>query len=308
MSYQIIDHTNLEVPHIGIAMLTYNHGKFIQQALDSIIMQETNYFYKIILADDFSTDNTREILLNFQKKYPDRIKLILQDKNVGASKNNSDLHAHLQGRYIAALEGDDYWTDPLKLQKQVKFLEENEDYSIHSGLAKTSHGDVIGNKVRNTFTIEDFYTNNHLITCTVLFRNTKINKEWFKDVFFGDWMLYVNILFYHKNTKAYCDHSVYSFYRIHENGAMQAISSKLKTHQAHLNHISRIKKIIKPKYSHQDIETIKKHSISLFQNSLVHKKYFSCIKIVLQNLYLTPRFSNVKKFLSILWYRKHFKK
>ena len=130
MSYQIVDQTNVSLPDIGIAMLTYNHGKYIKQALESIVMQETNYSYKIILADDFSTDNTREILLDFQQKYPERIKLILQDENIGASKNNLDLHANLEGKYIAALEGDDYWTDPLKLQKQVDFLEENPDCNL----------------------------------------------------------------------------------------------------------------------------------------------------------------------------------
>ncbi|SMC40750.1 glycosyltransferase family 2 protein [Moheibacter sediminis] len=306
-NYLLTDKTK-EIPMVSVAMLTYGHENYIKKAIDSVLMQQTSFLVHLVIADDFSPDNTRQIIQEYQRKFPDKIKLILQNKNIGAQENNKDLFANLTGKYIAALEGDDYWTDPLKLQKQVTFLEENEDYSIHSALAKTSHGDIIGNKIKNTFTIDDFFTNNHLITCTVLFRNTKINSEWFKDVFFGDWMLYLNILFFHKNTKAYCDNHVYAFYRIHENGAMQTINSKLKTHQAHLNHILKIKKIFKPKYSHQDIETIKRHSISLFEHSIIHKNYSDSFKIVTQNLGLTPKFSNLKKFLSILWYRKHLKK
>lgn len=111
-------------------MVTFNHGKYIAEALDSILMQQTSYSYKIVVAEDCSTDNTREILLDYQKKYPNKFKLILQHQNIGARKNNIDLLNNLDGKYIAALEGDDYWTDPYKLQKQVDFLESNREYGL----------------------------------------------------------------------------------------------------------------------------------------------------------------------------------
>ncbi|MBD8082323.1 glycosyltransferase family 2 protein [Chryseobacterium caseinilyticum] len=130
MAYQIIDQTPDGTPDICISMLTYNHGKYITDALQGILSQNTAYSYKIVLADDFSTDNTRQLLLEFQKKHPSLIKLILQDKNVGAAGNNSVLHEHIEGKYVAALEGDDYWTEPDKLQKQVDFLEKNQEYSM----------------------------------------------------------------------------------------------------------------------------------------------------------------------------------
>lgn len=196
MPYQIIDQTNINVPDVGIAMLTYNHGKFIQQTLDSIIIQETNYSYKIILADDFSTDETREILLNFQKKYPDRIKLILQDKNVGASNNNSDLHANLAGRYIAALEGDDYWTDPLKLQKQLDFLEANPDYSIsfHSVNEQNDQNEILRQlpiqKLDSELTIKDLAKTNFIPTLSCVFRNYSIDYSKLKNLPIGDYPLH----------------------------------------------------------------------------------------------------------------------
>ena len=126
-SFKIIDQSDI-TPDVSIAMLAYNHEKYIVDAIESVLMQRTSYTYKIIIAEDFSTDNTRKIVLDYQKKYPKKIKLILQDKNVGANQNNVDLLTNLEGIYIAALEGDDYWTDPLKLQKQIDFLENNPEY------------------------------------------------------------------------------------------------------------------------------------------------------------------------------------
>jgi glycosyltransferase involved in cell wall biosynthesis len=128
-SYEIID-TGIKNPDVSIAMLTYNHSNYIVNAIEGILMQQTDYTYKIIIAEDCSTDNTREIIIKYQNKYPDKFKLILQDKNVGPQINNYNLLTNLEGKYIAALEGDDYWIDPLKLQKQLDFLENNPDYGI----------------------------------------------------------------------------------------------------------------------------------------------------------------------------------
>lgn len=129
-NYLLIDNTSAEPPTVSVAMLTYNHQNYIAEAIESVLMQQTSFKVKLIIAEDFSLDTTRQIVLDYQKKYPDKIKLILQNENVGASKNNISLFENLEGKYIAALEGDDYWTDQLKLQKQVGFLEENGDCSL----------------------------------------------------------------------------------------------------------------------------------------------------------------------------------
>lgn len=127
--YKLIDDT-LGDSFVSIAMIAYNHEKFIAQALNSVLMQKTKYKYKIVIAEDMSTDGTREILLDYQKRYPDKIKLILQNKNVGAIANNLVLLSHMEGNYIAALEGDDYWINPLKLETQIDFLEYNKDFVL----------------------------------------------------------------------------------------------------------------------------------------------------------------------------------
>ena len=196
-SYKIIN-TGINSPDISIAMLAFNHEKFIGEAIESVLMQRTSYTYKIIIAEDFSTDKTREIILEYQKKYPDKIKLILQDKNVGAGQNNVDLLLNLEGKYIAALEGDDYWTDPLKLQKQVDFLEANPDYAIcfhevnilQDGSIKE---DTITAKVPETTTINDLAKSNYIHTCSVVYRNNLFAEwpEYFKESPVGDYFLHL---------------------------------------------------------------------------------------------------------------------
>ena len=102
-------------------------------------MQKVDFDYELIIADDYSTDGTREIILDYKENYPGLIKLILQKRNVGPGKNWLDLIEAPKSKYIAYFEGDDYWTDPYKLQKQVDFLEANEEYSASGHAAYNSY-------------------------------------------------------------------------------------------------------------------------------------------------------------------------
>lgn len=105
---------------ISVSLVTFNHQKYIEQAIESILMQKVNFDYEIILGEDFSSDTTRDIVIKYQKKYPDKIRLILPEQNLGCSGQKifvQTLEA-CQGEYIALLDGDDYWTDPEKLQNK----------------------------------------------------------------------------------------------------------------------------------------------------------------------------------------------
>lgn len=113
---------------VSVIVLSYNHERYITQALDSILMQKTDYRYEILIGDDCSQDRTAEILKEYQRKYPDVIRLFLWEKNLGAARNSYELLTRAKGRYLATCEGDDYWTDPKKLQIQVDFLEKNPAY------------------------------------------------------------------------------------------------------------------------------------------------------------------------------------
>jgi len=112
---------------VSVSVVTYNHERFISKCLDSVLSQRVNFDYEIVVGEDFSTDSTRSILLNYKDKHPNRIKTILQDRNVGVLRNFQMVLDGCQGDYIAHLDGDDLML-PGKMQKQVDFLDSHPDF------------------------------------------------------------------------------------------------------------------------------------------------------------------------------------
>lgn len=122
---------------VSIAMITYNHEKFISKAISSVLMQRTDFEYELVIGEDCSIDSTRQICGEYAQKYGEVIKLLPSETNLGMIPNFIRTLRACKGKYIAFCEGDDYWTNPLKLQKQVDFLEANPDYGlIHTDFYK----------------------------------------------------------------------------------------------------------------------------------------------------------------------------
>lgn len=192
-------------PLVAVFMVTYNHENFIKEAIDSVLMQVTDFHFKIFIGEDCSIDDTRNICLAYKHRYPDKIELILQPKNVGVQNNTIDVFnccSQSGARYIAMLEGDDYWIDPSKLQKQVDFLNAHphliachhwHKYSVFKDgvfteikAPKKGQGylaDPIGS-------VKQIFANQlRLKSRTIMFRNVISDKffpVWFQQVAFGD--------------------------------------------------------------------------------------------------------------------------
>lgn len=115
-------------PLVSVIVLTYNHEKYIRQALDSILMQETDFPVEILVGDDASTDGTPEILREYARGHPGVVRIFLRSENMGPTRNAYDLLMQAQGEYLAFCEGDDFWLDRDKLQTQVEFLTENPEF------------------------------------------------------------------------------------------------------------------------------------------------------------------------------------
>lgn len=118
---------------VTIRCITYNHEPYIRQCLEGFVMQKTNFRFEAVVHDDASTDGTAAIIREYAEKYPDIIKPIYETENQYSKHDGSlarIMNSHMHGKYIAICEGDDYWTDPLKLQKQVDFLEANPEYGL----------------------------------------------------------------------------------------------------------------------------------------------------------------------------------
>ena len=118
---------------VVVAITTYNLEKYIAQAIDSVLVQKTNFDYKIIIADDCSADDTVTIIQRYASKYPDKIKLLLSEKNQGSLVNSNRIFDGLQCEYFAFLDGDDYWVGEEHLQKQVDFLDSHPEYMLCGG-------------------------------------------------------------------------------------------------------------------------------------------------------------------------------
>ncbi len=184
---------------VSIFMLTYNQEDYITQAIEGVLMQKTDFSIQLVIGEDCSTDNTRKIVLDYTEKYPDKIKLILNETNIGLIANYVKTYTQCKGKYVAICDGDDYWTDPLKLQKQVSFLEKNPDYAIVYTNNKNliPSGDIlISDKQDNllTTTFNELVFNNYIPSVTVLFRNKPLPErmsKWIQQFPYGDWPTYL---------------------------------------------------------------------------------------------------------------------
>lgn len=134
-----------KTPLVSICCITYNHAPYISQCVDGFLMQKTTFPFEIIINDDCSNDGTTEILKDYAIKYPELIHLILHDENQYSKGVRRILATFVypvaKGKYIALCEGDDYWTDPYKLQKQVDYLESHPE----CGLVYTDYSEYVQN-------------------------------------------------------------------------------------------------------------------------------------------------------------------
>jgi len=127
---RVSEQSSRENPMVSVAMITYNHEKFITKAIESVLMQEADFTVELIIGEDCSTDKTRHIVIDYARKYPNVIRALLPEHNLGPTKNSTDVDNVCCGKYIAFLEGDDYWLDSQKLKIQVEWLEKESSCMI----------------------------------------------------------------------------------------------------------------------------------------------------------------------------------
>lgn len=184
---------------VSVFILTYNQEAVIGQTIESILMQQTDFPFQLVIGEDASADATLEICKSYAAKNPQQFKLLPAEKNMGLIKNFMRTLKECDGAYIAICDGDDYWTDANKLQKQVAFLDHNEDYSIVFSLKEDllANGEFQASKQRimpETTSFDDLVMDNYIPSVTALFRNKTISSDppsWIVHFPFGDWPLYL---------------------------------------------------------------------------------------------------------------------
>lgn len=223
-------------PLVSICCITYNHASYIRQCLDGFLMQKVTFPIEIIINDDCSTDGTTDIIRDYEAKYPDLIKPIYHTENE-YSKGVRGMFAtycfpKAKGKYIAMCEGDDYWIDPLKLQKQVDFMESNLDYSMcfHNAIRLNER---LAKKERITsfcffnkgqeISIESIISNWCIPTASILYRREALNKVEIPRFFSGDYTLELILA---SRGKVYYINEYMSIYRVNNGGVSAGISAK----------------------------------------------------------------------------------
>jgi len=217
-------------PLVSVAMIVYNHEAFLSQAIESILCQKTDFDFEIIISEDCSTDGSRAIIKSYAEEYSAIIKPIYNEQNLGMQKNFGQCLNACTGKYIATLEGDDYWTDIYKLQKQKDFLEANPDFTMcfsaidtqnELGLTKIrNYSPPSGKEVINIEDIIETYSNCFIATATLFFRNILPDPMpmFFYKAFGGDISLH---LFLTNQGKAKFLNEKTAVYRVHQGGIMQ---------------------------------------------------------------------------------------
>ena len=196
---------------VSVCVPAYNHEKYIAQMLDGALMQQTTFPFEIVIGDDASTDSTQKIIQEYSDKNPGRIRAFLHSENQGpsepkefAGRNNVlQLIKACKGEYVAMCEGDDYWTDPYKLQKQVDFLESHPDYAICHHNVEVIYEDGAASHLFNksdqklTSTIEDILEDKwFMATASWLYRNyflTNDFADWHATAAAGDWAVIIQL-------------------------------------------------------------------------------------------------------------------
>ncbi len=222
-----------EKPLVSICCMTYNHEGFIAMSLDSMLIQETNFPFEIIIRDDCSTDKTATIVREYAEKFPHIISTILETENQYSKGVNPfvPIYDKSVGKYVAILEGDDYWRDDSKLQKQVSFLDKNNDYilSYHNSIVVDENNQLV-RKIRNPspkdYTSDQMlYAQAYIPTNTVMFRKViSLSLKHLDNCPVGGDTVLWHLLGRYGKSK-YQDDIIYAAYRVHSGGVWSTLDN-----------------------------------------------------------------------------------
>lgn len=247
-----IDFIDKNEIYVSIVCMTYNHKDYVRDALNGFLKQETNFKFEVIVGDDASTDGTQDVIKEYQKRYPEIIKFVEREKNIGARKNINDLFMRANGKYIALNEGDDYWTDPLKLQKQVAYLERNKQCAVCFHPVKVIDQDD-PKKIdvfprapyKFVYSLEDLINRNIIQTNSVMYRWDNKIKKYLIDVFDdllmpGDWFRHIVVATF---GEIHMVPDVMSVYRRNNGGMWGKISHKERRKRYGIGELQFFKKV-----------------------------------------------------------------
>ena len=282
---------------VTIRCITYNHELYIRQCLDGFVMQKTNFRFVAIVHDDASTDGNADIIKEYAKKYPDIIHPILQTENQHSKgfKEAKEMLINLclQSKYVAYCEGDDYWTDPLKLQKQFDFMEANPDYAacFHPARIHYEEGnnedELSGNIQNRDYSGIELYNENYRPpTASLFFKSSVLRSDVYQkslhtNLVFGDIPLFLSCA--HEG-KVRGMNDVMSVYRKHQQGMTSTFNNGSKLMLRFADSNLSLYKIFGDQYKEECTKIYVIENINYFFINLHQKRYRigTLIKVLLK--------------------------
>jgi len=240
--------TDKQPKTVSVFAMAYNHEKFIKQFFEGVVQQKRNFDIEIVVGEDMSTDNTRNLLIDYAKQYPGLLKLVLHNKNVGAYQNQLSVLNSCKGKYIAICECDDYWTDANKLHKQINFLESNPGYSIcwskykilkeeneaiEKNLTDPDWIYIMENKEKLDIDLDNIFNPYATLTLTTVLKKSALDISLFNEMKYAkDNTFYCMCL---SNSKGAILNFFSGVYRMHTSGTYSAASLFRQRYTSFLN-------------------------------------------------------------------------
>lgn len=290
-------------PVLSVCVPAYQHEEFIAECLDSILIQKTNFPFEILIGEDESSDNTRDICKEYAKKHTDKIRLFLRDRKTSQLYDEHGkllyrfnvkwLRKSARGTYLSLCEGDDYWTNENKLQKQVDFLETHPGYSMCFHNAKVIYTfkpetHLFSNIQEGEYTGVDIYENRLIPTASVVFVKACIeNKDYVfnGNFFFGDLILYLTLA---ESGKLWYFDDVWSVYRKHEGGMMHDVFDDAENVRKFIIHQKQILQTFPDKYKKTAHKMISWFYFLLFRK-IFKKNFFEGLYALCKSFYYSRK-------------------
>lgn len=286
-----------EPTKVSVLMITYNQERYVGQAIESVLAQQTDFAYELVIGEDCSTDGTRAICEAYQNAQPRTVRLLAREKNLGMTENLFSTFAECTGEYLAIVEGDDFWTDPLKLQKQADYLDANPDCALV--FARTDaffqNVDRPGYEIPppdiGPYTLDNLLKTNYIATCSVMYRKdlVRVYPPWIRQLEMLDWPLHV--LYAQCGTIGFIDEAM-AAYRIHAESTFSS-RNVADNYSSILKFYERIRPQVGPRYA----GTISRSKATVYRalarSAFDHRSWGHAVRYELRALFCYAR-SRVK--------------
>jgi glycosyltransferase involved in cell wall biosynthesis len=313
MKQKIMESITTDQPLVSVCVVTYNDRDYIAQCMESLLIQKTTFKVEFLIHDDASTDGTTEIIKKYEREHPDKFNNVYQEENQFLKQNTlvNILFKNAKGKYIALCHGDDYWTDPAKLQKQIDFLEVNPGFSMcfHNVMIKEEYTDMSlrkGDRLFNPVMKKDVFEFSDVVdgwlanTSSIVFRSSCINTfpDWFNKCMSGEIVI---IAFNAAMGNIKYLNFVGSVYRMNDNGVSKNYHGRYLI-EGRLFFLNSLNTHFNFKYSRSIKPALAKYYARLIFIELMEGRFLKACSAIVKSIFASPRIFYKQFLLEIKYY------